>query len=77
MRDAIKREVCSSVEIVFVELPARYSDADITAIGKHLTAAIACIFSGTTRKAASFFLQERAAVLCCGVSIPHASFAVL
>ncbi|WP_258575732.1 DUF2726 domain-containing protein [Candidatus Pantoea persica] len=39
-RDAIKREVCSSMAMVFIELPARYSDADITAIIKHLTATV-------------------------------------
>lgn len=34
--DAIKREACNSAGIAYIELPARYSNADITAISEHL-----------------------------------------
>lgn len=36
MRDAVKREACSSAGIAFIELPASYTDEDIQAIGAHL-----------------------------------------
>lgn len=37
IRDAVKREACSSAGIAFIEIPARYSATDIEAIGEHLS----------------------------------------
>ncbi len=37
LRDAVKREACTSAGIAFIELPECYSESDIAAISHHLT----------------------------------------